>query len=167
MDVPPPSRRVTLAVAPPTSSDRARFVVEKAAELGVAGLLWLQTRFGQGRVPNPSKSASWARSALEQSQGAWTMEIGGPSAWSDLAQPLLIADRLGAPWSDVAASTPDVVTLVVGPEGGFAPGEVPPDSTAISVSQNTLRIETAAAVAAALLLLPTDVGAAQSRRRGA
>ena len=31
----------------------ARFLVEKLAELGVADLIWLRTRHGEGRPPSP------------------------------------------------------------------------------------------------------------------
>ncbi len=42
--------------------------------------------------------------------------------------------------------------LCVGPEGGFAPGEVPADATTIRLSESVLRTETAAVAGAVLLL---------------
>lgn len=42
------------------------------------------------------------------------------------------------------------VTLLIGPEGGFSPDEIP-SSEAISLGETILRVETAAIVGAALL----------------
>ncbi|HLU32312.1 MAG TPA: RNA methyltransferase PUA domain-containing protein, partial [Acidimicrobiia bacterium] len=42
---------VEVAVAPPDSRQRARFVVEKLAELGVSRLIWVRTRRTEGRPP--------------------------------------------------------------------------------------------------------------------
>ncbi len=150
----PPARNVTLAVAPPKSSDRARFVVEKTAELGVARLLWLRTRHGEGRAPAAAKAAGWARSSLEQSRGAWLMEVEGPVEWDELERPLLVATPGGISWLRVAGGLGGRVTVAVGPEGGFDPAELPADARPVALSDRVLRIETAALVAAALALVP-------------
>ena len=53
---------------------------EKLAELGVDELCWVSTRFWQGDPPGPAKARAWAIAALEQSRGAWLMEVSGPVA---------------------------------------------------------------------------------------
>lgn len=136
---------LTLAVAPPKSKDRARFVVEKLAELGVARLLWVRTRLTEGRPPPAAKSKAWAEAALEQSRGAWLMDI-GQCALSDL-------DPIGLVVADPEGKEPqtEVKTLLIGPEGGLDPSEIPVGAEAVSLGPTILRVETAAVVGAAVL----------------
>ena len=140
--VPRPSP-LTLAVAPPASRDRCRFLVEKLSEMGVARLLWLSTRRGEGRIPHVGKTMSWAVSALEQSRGGWLMEIGTELVgWDDLDRPLVVAIPGGG--NEVF----EVRTVAVGPEGGLDPAEIPADAASIDLGTTILRVETAAVVAA-------------------
>ncbi len=143
--------QVTIAVAAPKNKSRARFVVEKLAEIGVARLLWLESAFSEGRVPRVEKSASWAQAALEQSRGAWLMEVTGPVTVADVPRfgTVLLADRNGASLSDI--DLPADAVLCVGPEGGFAPDEFLQSVARVSLGRNVLRVETAALVGAALL----------------
>lgn len=146
--VEPAPPAVTLAVAPPTAKDRARFLVEKLGELGVARLVWLSTAHGEGRPPKPGKATAWAVAALEQSRGAWLLEVAAaPVAFEQLDRPLLAADPDGARLSGIDGG----VTVAVGPEGGWAEGELPGDATRVSLGRRVLRVETAALVAAARL----------------
>jgi 16S rRNA (uracil1498-N3)-methyltransferase len=146
--LPPPRPRLTLAVAPPRAIERARFLVEKSAELGVDRLIWLDTRHGEGRPPRPAKAGAWAAGALEQSRGAWLIEIDGPLRIEDLGEPLWVLER-GA---SVPPRTDQDVILAAGPEGGFAPGEVREWAEQVGVGERVLRVETAALVGAALVL---------------
>ncbi len=135
---------LSFAVAPPTSRDRCRFLVEKLAELGVARLQWLATRYGEGKVPSIERMSTWAIGALEQSRGAWLTEVGaGFVAWEDLDRPLAIA----APGGDDQPI--EVVTIAIGPEGGWDPAELPSDAGWVDLGPTILRVETAAIVAAA------------------
>jgi len=142
---------VTIAVAPPRNKSRARFVVEKLAEIGVARLLWLTTVHTEGRTPRMEKSSAWAQSAMEQSQGAWLMEISGPVDFSDVGQfgAVLIADREGDDIDDLDIG--DDAVLCVGPEGGFSENEVGQTAIKVRLGDTTMRVETAALVGAVLL----------------
>ena len=145
----PPPAVVTVAVVPPNSRDRARFLVEKLSELGVRRIVWLRSRYGHGRVPSRHKTASWARAALEQSRGAWLTHVDESlTGLEQLRRPLLVAHQGGSP--PQPASGP--VTIAVGPEGGWADGEIPEDATIMGLGDRVLRVETAALVAAARLL---------------
>lgn len=138
---------VTVVVAPPANKDRCRFLVEKLAELGVARLVWLDSRHGQGRPPSPAKAFSWVLAATEQSRGAWLMEIDPePMRLADLTTGYAVCDPSGP------RETPDTLTVVVGPEGGWADGEIPVGATRWNLGDTILRVETAAVVAAARLL---------------
>ncbi len=144
---PHPVRR--LAVAPLRSKDRNRMIVEKSAELGVDELIWLRSRFGQAPPPSSAKARSWAIGALEQSRGAWLMQISGPREIGSLQGQLLIAEQIGA------GSVPeglDSYTILVGPEGGFTDAELPAEAPRVSFSDRTLRTDTVAVLAAGLVL---------------
>lgn len=144
--IPRPSG-LTVAVAPPDSRQRSRFVVEKLAELGAAGLEWVTTRRGEGRPPPKGKADAWAYAALEQSRGAWAMSI-GESRIDDLpAEGLVVADPAGA--DEVPTG---VETLLVGPEGGLEEDEAPATAYRLNLGTTVLRVETAAVVGTALVI---------------
>ncbi|HEY5889691.1 MAG TPA: 16S rRNA (uracil(1498)-N(3))-methyltransferase [Acidimicrobiia bacterium] len=139
---------LVVAVAPPANKDRLRFTVEKLAELGVERLVWLETKWGGRRVPPVEKQSAWAISALEQSRGAWLMWLGDDLVgWSDLEQPIVVCQPGGESLVELTR------TVVIGPEGGFDPGEIPPGTSEISLGPTVLRVETAA-VAAAIKFRP-------------
>lgn len=149
-----PAPPITIAVAPPHSSDRQRMIVEKLAELGVDRLVWLQTRYGEGRAPRPDKAAAWAAGALEQSRGAHLLDISSQQlALERLPSPLFVADAGG----ESIPTLTGPVTLAVGPEGGFAPGEVPDDALPVRLAERILRVETAA-IAGAVVLTAARLG---------
>lgn len=144
--VPRPTE-LTVFVAPPANKDRQRYLVEKLAEIGVARLVWLETRQGKTRVASPPKVFSWVLAATEQSRGAWLMEVSDDVAvWGDVPQGAVVCDPSGA------RETPPARTVVIGPEGGWAADEVPSDAATWSLGDTILRVETAAVVAAARLL---------------
>jgi 16S rRNA (uracil1498-N3)-methyltransferase len=141
-----PSDLVVVA-APPDNRDRLRFMVEKLAELGVAELRFLETRHGQGKVPHPDRLRAWAAAGLEQSRGAWLMATGdGLVTFSSISGPFAVCVAGGS------RDTPLARTVVVGPEGGWAPGEVPAAAIRYDLGDTVLRVETAAIVAAARMV---------------
>jgi len=135
---------LVVVTAPPDNRDRARFLVEKLAELGVAELRFLETRHGQGRPPRVDRLRSWAVSGLEQSRGAWLMRTAeGLVTFSGLKAPFVVCVPGGS------REVPSARTVVIGPEGGWADGEVPEGATRYDLGDTVLRLETAALVAAA------------------
>jgi 16S rRNA (uracil1498-N3)-methyltransferase len=147
---PAPVHRVTIAVAAPHSADRARLIVEKLGELGADRLVWLESEHGSSHAPRPDKTRAWAVSALQQSRGDRLLEILGPLPISDprlRGEAVYVADRSGRPVAGVGA--PRDIVVLVGPEGGFTPGEVPEEAIPVSLGSRILRTETAAIVAAA------------------
>ncbi|HET7846010.1 MAG TPA: 16S rRNA (uracil(1498)-N(3))-methyltransferase [Acidimicrobiia bacterium] len=144
---------ITLAVAPPASRDRCRFLVEKLSELGVARLAWLATSRGEGRIPHAAKTTLWSASALEQSRGGWLMEVGADLlSWDDLDRPLVVAVPGGG--SEIF----EVRTVAIGPEGGLDPAEIPADAASIDLGSTILRVETAAVIAASRFSRPWHGG---------
>ena len=145
-----PQVAITIAVAPPHDKDRLRFMVEKLAELEVRRIVFLRTRFGVGRLPDNSKALSWAIGALEQSQGAWLMEV--EAGWTDPGTLDPTSVWVADPGADQqAAAAPAAVTIAIGPEGGWAPGELPAGAFRFGLGRTVLRVETAAIVAAGLI----------------
>jgi 16S rRNA (uracil1498-N3)-methyltransferase len=133
--------------APPDSRERARFLVEKLAELGVAGLRFLDTRHGHGRPPKVDRLRSWAVAGLEQSRGSWLMETSdGLVTFADIEGPYVVCDVGGS------SQMPSARTVVIGPEGGWAPGEIPQAAPRYGLGDTVLRVETAALVAAARMV---------------
>lgn len=146
----PQSRLPTIAVAAPAYKDRARFLVEKLAELGTPELWWLATAFGQGKVPPVDKAESWCRSALEQSRSAWLMRVSTRMVGLDQLPPgTVFADQSGT-----AVDIGSAPCVAIGPEGGWAPGEVPAGAPVCSFGPSVLRVETAAVAAAVLAVFP-------------
>jgi len=139
-----------VAAAVPAGKERARFMVEKLAELGIAQLMWMTTRHGEGRIPSAKKSMAWSVSALEQSRGAWLMVVGqDPVDWDALEPPIAAADPGGVAPERLPDLRPR--TVVIGPEGGWAPEEIPESVVRIDLGPTILRVETAAIVAATRL----------------
>ena len=138
---------LVVVVAPPDNRDRVRFLVEKLAEMGVAELRFLATTYGQGRPPKAGRIRSWAVAGLEQSRGAWLMRTTeGLVTLADLDLPYAVCE-IGA-----GSMPPPARTVVIGPEGGWAPGEIPEGAIRYGLGNTVLRVETAALVAAARMV---------------
>lgn len=146
----------------PLRTERASWLVEKATELGVAAVRFIATertprRFGEGTFDRLRRVAC---AAVEQSHRASVPQISGIHAWSELEALLRgRSDRFFLdPEADagaVARPTGLAGALVIGPEGGFSPAEqaaLARVATGIGLGPRILRAETAAVVAAGLLL---------------
>jgi 16S rRNA (uracil1498-N3)-methyltransferase len=135
-----------LAVAPPHERDRIRWLVEKAGELQVSRIRWLETRFGTARPAMLRRAQDWAIAALEQSRGAWLTRVDNeltvPESFDD-GLPTVVANRDGDPATQTLP-----LRVLIGPEGGWAPGEVDGLGPTISLGNSVLRVETAALAAA-------------------
>jgi 16S rRNA (uracil1498-N3)-methyltransferase len=65
---------------------------------------------------------------------------------------VVVADPAGAPFGTALNfSSGGELTVVVGPEGGFAPDEVPAGMARLSLGGRILRVETAAIVASGIV----------------
>lgn len=160
---------MTLAVA---AGDRERFswMLEKSVELGVTGVIPLETARSAG-VATRLKDAHLRRlrrsavQAIKQCGAAWAPSVEEPISLEEFVRrPLVgagwLADHAGVPAPTLLDHGP--LTVVVGPEGGLTDGEraalVAASYLPIVLGPHTLRFETAALAAAA--------AAAQARIRG-
>lgn len=162
-----PERRLRLIVGA-LKPERASWLVEKATELGVAGLVFVACertprQYSEGRLDRLRRVAA---AALEQCHGARLPTLEGVFPWSAL--PALLGDSrhalVLAPDAEPGplAAPPDVreVDVFIGPEGGFTPAELAQLAAhgvrAVGLGPRILRVETAALAAAALLLLGAE-----------
>jgi 16S rRNA (uracil1498-N3)-methyltransferase len=144
----------------PIKKARADFIVEKAVELGAARIVPVQTRFTNERL-RQDKLQSHAIEAAEQCRATFVPPVAD----------LIPLDRLLSTWDparnlfwcDEALTTPTPLTgtkntpsaILIGPEGGFAPGEQAtlralPHITPLSLGPRILRADTAAVAALTL-----------------
>lgn len=142
--VPRPEPDLTMAVVPLRDRHRNRFLVEKLAELGVRRLVWIGSKFAQAR--SPSKGEEWASQALEQSRGAWRMEISS-GILASLGDGVTACSPEGSAWP---LEPPTVIA--VGPEAGWHVDDLPDSCHRLSLGPRILRTETAAVVAAGLVM---------------
>ncbi len=147
--------------------DRFDIVLQKCTELGVPVCIPLITEFTVVKLHKEPqhKRARWQRicdDAARQCGGA-PMQVAAPLAFDDALactrQLRLIADRTGSDLCElIAPRAPAEVAVMIGPEGGWSDTEVAAAQAAgwraTRLHQNVLRAETAAIVAAALLLVP-------------
>ncbi|HYU30993.1 MAG TPA: RsmE family RNA methyltransferase [Thermoanaerobaculia bacterium] len=165
-----PAVRLDLLV-PTLRPERASWMVEKVTELGVRAIHFLHTEraprhFGEGTLDRLRRVAA---AALEQCQGALLPEITGPHEWREL--PRLAADA-GSRWvldpggESVGSvrsvrSVGSTAALLVGPEGGWSDSERAELRAAgwraVGLGPRVLRIETAAVVGAAAVLLHSEI----------
>lgn len=164
-----PPLAVELFVAPP-KPERAAWLVEKATEVGVAAVRLLPAERG-ARDLGEAQLARLRRvaiAAVEQSGRAVVPAIGASEPLPALIEALSAAgaairvlDAGGSP-VELAAGAARVAVLV-GPEGGWSPAERELFDrlllTRWSLGDRILRVETAALVAAGLLLAPRPAGA--------
>ena len=146
----------------PLKSERTRFVVEKATELGIGAIHPVLTRYGQTKRVNTDRLRAHATEAAEQCGRLDVPPVAAPCSLADALagwQPerrLLVCDPEAAP--TVAAALSDSAgapwAILVGPEGGFASSERRlladhPAAVYARLGPRILRAETAAAAALA------------------
>jgi len=157
-----PAFRLDLLV-PTFRPERASWLVEKTTELGVSAIRFLNSAraprtFGDGGIDRLRRVAV---AAVEQCHRSRLPEITGPHAWEETGrltsgiEGRWFLDPRGAlaDWGSLGASG----TLLVGPEGGWTPEERQEILDAgwrpVGLGPRILRIETAALVGSAMLLL--------------
>lgn len=152
---------VTIAAAIP-KGDRLEWMVQKLTEVGVAAIVLVDcarsvVRWDAERAAgHRDRLARIVREAAMQSRRVWLPDLRGPVALATLVagSGVALADPDGRALHSL---TPRPTTVVVGPEGGLSPEERASAPT-VSLGDHVLRVETAAVVAAVLVLTSGDVG---------
>lgn len=162
--VPAPSPRVVVAQAL-VKGDRGELAVELATEAGADAVLPWRAERCVVRWDDPSRTAKslarWrntVREAAKQARRAWVPTVGEPVDTAALATAVRAAGGALVLDPDADTALADAVLpqrgdliLVVGPEGGVAPGEVAEltaaGAVAVRLGDSVLRASTAATVA--------------------
>lgn len=148
-------------------------IVEKLTEIGVDRIVPVvmersipDIKRGQGL----SRAERWRKISLEaskQSQRLFLPEIDDIHEWDQALRKMREEDVLIAPWeaetdkkvSQIKVDEAERIGVVVGPEGGFESKEIKDlkklEADTITLGSNILRTETAAIVAAALVMYQT------------
>ena len=146
----------------PIKKERTDFIVEKAAELGAARIMPVQTEYTQtGRIKRDRLQAH-AVEAAEQCGGTHVPEVSEMVTLSalidgwDMGRRILWPDEaLAGPASTLAGAQAGPWAILVGPEGGFSDGERArlrgmASVTPVSLGPRILRADTAAVAALTL-----------------
>jgi 16S rRNA (uracil1498-N3)-methyltransferase len=147
--LPRPSPELTVGFAV-MKGDRPEWVVQKLTELGVDRIVPLRTERsvvrwdGERGVAAVERLRRVAREAAMQSRRCWLPSVAGvdvPASFPEAA----LAEPGGVPITLAHA------TVLVGPEGGWAPPELAGAAATVSLGELVLRSETAAVAAGTLL----------------
>jgi len=166
--------RVTLAVALP-KGDRQAWLVEKAVELGVARLIPVQTARGVAQ-PVDKALERLRRGVIEAAKQCGRnrlLEIAPPQTWTELttSTPTNVWRGFAHPGGEpllgsiatagTSGSQVEEYIFGIGPEGGFTDEEVAAAQAAgwrsVDLGSRILRVETAAILLAACIMLRSDV----------
>ena len=148
----PPVRPIAVGFAL-HKGERPDWAVQKLTELGIDRLLLLISERTVVRPADGSQRsarlAKVARQAAAQSRRVRLPSIEGPFSYDEALEhapvKVAVADP-GAP--PIATGTSSVL---VGPEGGFTPGELERATSLVGLAETILRTETAAVAAGVLL----------------
>ncbi len=148
----------------PIKKARTDFIVEKAAELGVARIQPVFTRFTNAERVRPDRLRAHAIEAAEQCGGTFVPEVAEPVKLDTMLatwpadRHILFCDetQTGAPILSALQSAPTAPwAILIGPEGGFAPDEAErlramDTALPVTLGPRILRADTAAVAALSL-----------------
>jgi 16S rRNA (uracil1498-N3)-methyltransferase len=149
---PRPSPALTVAFAP-AKGDRPEWVVQKLTEAGVDCIVPLATARavvrweGERAGRAVERLRRVAREAAMQSRRTWLPDVSAMALFAEMA------GRPEAALAEPGGGPPSLErpTLLVGPEGGWDPGELAVDLPRVELGPTVLRAETAAVAAGVLL----------------
>ncbi|HET6741038.1 MAG TPA: 16S rRNA (uracil(1498)-N(3))-methyltransferase [Kribbella sp.] len=160
--------RVVVVQAVP-KGERAELAVEMLTEVGVDVIVPWNAERSQFRA-NPervqkllAKWQAWAFEASKQSRRTWFAEVAPLATTAEVAEllagaalPVVLHEEATVPLASLDVPATGDIVLVIGPEGGIAPGELETfDATPIRLGETVLRTSTAGVAAAAALLAPS------------
>ena len=156
-----------LAIAPTKNMDRIEWLAEKATEIGLDAITFLNCRFSERKVVKCDRVERIVVSAMKQSLKYCKPVVGEMTDFKRF----VAEERPGAKFiahchegervllKEVMQADEDV-TLLVGPEGDFSPEEVKMAMEAgykpVSLGNSRLRTETAALAACHILMLKNE-----------
>lgn len=158
--------RFHLAIAPTKMMDRMEWMVEKATEVGVDEISFLNCAFSERRVVKNPRVEKIIVSAMKQSHKAWKPVLNDMSTFAHfIEQPRSGMKYIAHCYDEIPRvnlfdelrKTPDEMemTVLIGPEGDFSIDEVrlAVDHGYQSVSLGTSRLRTETAGLAAVMMM--------------
>lgn len=158
--------RFHLAIAPTKMMDRMEWMVEKATEVGVDEISFLNCAFSERRVVKNPRIEKIIVSAMKQSHKAWKPVLNEMSTFAHfIEQPRSGMKYIAHCYDEIPRvnlfdelrKTPDEMemTVLIGPEGDFSIDEVRQavDHGYQSVSLGTSRLRTETAGLAAVMMM--------------
>lgn len=159
---------IHIAVAPTKMMERMEWFCEKATEVGIDNITFLDTRFSERKVLRTSRLEKIAVSAVKQSRKPWIPHIASLVSFNEfITTPRKGRKFIAHCYNEVSRSDlftelyslsrgieDDNVTVLVGPEGDFSIDEVrlALDNGYESVTLGTSRLRTETAALAAVMM---------------
>ena len=157
---------VHLAIAPTKMMDRIEWMVEKAVEIGVDELSFLDCQFSERRVVKLPRIEKIVISAVKQSRKAWMTQVNEIKSFDDFINTISSEHKYIAHCYDeiprtylfdelrLSSDTCDAVVMI-GPEGDFSIDEVrrAMDKGFKSVHLGTSRLRTETAGLSAVMMM--------------
>lgn len=149
---------IHLAIAPTKNMDRMEWLVEKATEVGIDEISFLQCRYSERKEIKLPRLEKIAVSAMKQSKKATLPLLNPMIPFKELLKKENNSRKLIAHCEEesktllkYAFSVHEDVTILIGPEGDFSPEEIAQalinGYKPVSLGESRLRTETAALVA--------------------
>ncbi len=164
---------ICLAIAPTKMMDRTEWLVEKATEIGVDEIVFLNCRFSERRQIKLPRIEKICISAIKQSRKAWMPELSDMIDFDDFVSTHAKGRRFIAHcyeeipkkslFTEVYEQHNDDedIIVMVGPEGDFSIDEVrlamKNGFESVSLGESRLRTETAGMVSAEIMQLARTI----------
>lgn len=160
--------RVHLAIAPTKLMDRIEWMTEKAVEIGIDELSFLNCQFSERRVVKVPRVDKIVVSAVKQSRKAWKPEVNEIVSFSDfITQPHEGRQYIAHCYDEIPRtylyeelqkpSDTDDALVLIGPEGDFSIDEVKKAVAhgyqSVHLGESRLRTETAGLAAIMMMQL--------------
>ena len=163
--------KVHLAIAPTKMLDRIEWMIEKATEVGVDEVSFLNCQFSERRLMKTTRLDKIAVSAVKQSHKAWKPMLNEMASFkSFIAQPIEGRKYIAHCYEEVPrsylfdelrdSSNTEDATVLIGPEGDFSIDEVKKAVEAgwksVHLGKSRLRTETAGLTAVMMMQLAKE-----------
>ena len=163
--------KVHLAIAPTKMLDRIEWMIEKATEVGVDEVSFLNCQFSERRLMKTTRLDKIAVSAVKQSHKAWKPVLNEMASFkSFIAQPIEGRKYIAHCYEEVPrsylfdelrdSSNTEDATVLIGPEGDFSIDEVKKAVEAgwksVHLGKSRLRTETAGLTAVMMMQLAKE-----------
>lgn len=157
--------RVRLAIAPTKLIDRMEWMTEKAVEIGVDEITFLDCKFSERHIVKTPRMEKIVVSAMKQSRKAWKTQLNDMTSFGDfIRQPHQGRCYIAHCYEEIARTylynelrqhPNEDATVLIGPEGDFSIDEVRSavEKGFVSVHLGTSRLRTETAGLSAIMMM--------------